>query len=517
MTGAAVVLVLHSLYFNFVTDDAYISFVFARNLAEHGELVFNLGDPVEGYTNFLWTLMLAAGQWLGIAPEAGSLVLAAGFAIGTLVVSARLCRRVIGEASGWELLVPYLLAVSSSFACWTSGGLETQLFAFWLVLAFDSYVAADTEARWQRRTGVYLALAAMTRPEGLLIAGLLAVHRYAVNAIRDRRFIPHVHEWSAIAGFLALWMPYFAWRWWYYGYPFPNTYYVKAAGEVTAQYKAKLFDNGFHYVGQWAKQVGLWYALGLMLIALVRSWKTRVVFSSAAALTTLVYLAYTAKVGGDFMGLFRFVLPLLPVLAVLTVVGLRDVSTLAKPRWVAPVIAYIVLAGFGQWQFRQSREAMRAGNWKSDNGIDTPSYLEIYTDDRARIGKHMRSCFAPDDFSIVGGAGAQPYFGRMRGIDVFGLVSEDIAHNVKPTRPRAGHNKWAPDSLLAKYEPEFVFSCYSIHKEAKKPRLNCRPGFWLARGYRLATLHIPGLRQQGEYYTFLVRKDRDFSCPGLLP
>jgi hypothetical protein len=45
---AGIVLVVHSLAYNFVTDDAYISFVFSRNFAEHGELAFNLGDPVEG-------------------------------------------------------------------------------------------------------------------------------------------------------------------------------------------------------------------------------------------------------------------------------------------------------------------------------------------------------------------------------------------------------------------------------------------------------------------------------------
>ena len=56
---AAAALVAHSLVFNFVTDDAFISFVYSRNLAEHGKLVFNLGEhPVEGYTNFLWTVLL---------------------------------------------------------------------------------------------------------------------------------------------------------------------------------------------------------------------------------------------------------------------------------------------------------------------------------------------------------------------------------------------------------------------------------------------------------------------------
>jgi hypothetical protein len=33
-------------------------------------LVFNPGEePVEGYTNFLWTVIIAAGMELGISPE----------------------------------------------------------------------------------------------------------------------------------------------------------------------------------------------------------------------------------------------------------------------------------------------------------------------------------------------------------------------------------------------------------------------------------------------------------------
>jgi len=73
--AAAVVLVVHSLAYNFVTDDAYISFVFSRNFAEHGQLAFNLGQPVEGYTNFLWTLVLGLGMLVGAPPEIASRVL----------------------------------------------------------------------------------------------------------------------------------------------------------------------------------------------------------------------------------------------------------------------------------------------------------------------------------------------------------------------------------------------------------------------------------------------------------
>src|SRR5204863_68876 len=65
---AAVLLVPHALLFDFVNDDAYISFRYARNLAEHGQLVFNVGERVEGFTNFLWTVLLAGGIKLGLSP-----------------------------------------------------------------------------------------------------------------------------------------------------------------------------------------------------------------------------------------------------------------------------------------------------------------------------------------------------------------------------------------------------------------------------------------------------------------
>ena len=77
---AAVVLIGHALAYNFVTDDAYISFVYSRNLAEHGQLTFNLGEHVEGYTNFLWTVFLAGWMKLGWLPESSSLFFGPAFA-----------------------------------------------------------------------------------------------------------------------------------------------------------------------------------------------------------------------------------------------------------------------------------------------------------------------------------------------------------------------------------------------------------------------------------------------------
>ncbi len=69
----------------FLTDDAFINFRYVRNLLEGHGLVFNPGERVEGYSNFLWTLELAfIWRTLGIPPEAAAPWLSVAFTAGTI-------------------------------------------------------------------------------------------------------------------------------------------------------------------------------------------------------------------------------------------------------------------------------------------------------------------------------------------------------------------------------------------------------------------------------------------------
>ncbi len=545
----AAVLVWHVLQYSFVTDDAFISFVFSRNLAEHGELTFNLGQPVEGYTNFLWTFLLGLLMLVGLAPGPTSLVLGTGFALGTLWVAFRLVEYLFEERSGWDYVAPALLALSAGYACWASGGLETQMFTFWVALAIYAYVRGDTDARWLRVAGVALALAAMTRPEGLLVTAIIGVHRLAMNIGRDRRWLPNRDELWFAGLFLCIWGPWYAWRWWYYGYPFPNTYYVKAAGKAAPRYHERMRANGLHYVWVWARQTGVvWLAPLIVAGALVAKPRGRVFYFGSLALPlAAVYLLYAVRVGGDFMGLHRFIMPVFFLAAVGVVLGLRLLAheavwsrvgvTGSRARMVvATVLALAVVVPHAVRQlsisrtFSYNRARLERGEpidfrkLASDGGIDTPLYLWMYTHDRAAIGKRTSGCFRADQFSIVGGAGAQPYFARMRGIDVFGLVSRRIAHEVPRTNPRAGHNKWGPNALLRSYDPDFVLSCYSLHPAGTPPRFNCDPGYWNRNGYVQVTVEVPdiiemdpGTRKRKTWYTFW-RHERvtDFRCKGLV-
>jgi len=377
---AAIVLIGHSLAYNFVTDDAYISFVFSRNLAEHGELTFNLGQRVEGYTNFLWTFTLGIAMLAGIAPEWSSRVLGTACALATLYVVFRVMERALGRRTPWAAVPPLLLACSSGFACWTSGGLETQLYTLLVTAALDALVSAVTAPRALRRLGVVLALAAMTRPEGPMVAAVLgaawlvvrgvawrAPRRAAVTAAltaspvasnvppsvppRARRF---AHELAAVAWFLALWAPWFAWRWWYYGWPFPNTYYVKATGPwASSELPRQMMSNGVYYVWVWLRHTGLLYALPLTIAGHVaaRPRSPRFVLTTTCGAFALVYLGYTISVGGDFMGLHRFIMPVFVVAAIAVTLGAE---------WLAGALARRVPA-WGTLAARRSGSSLRRG------------------------------------------------------------------------------------------------------------------------------------------------------------
>ncbi|MCP4593055.1 MAG: hypothetical protein GY842_20160, partial [bacterium] len=91
LVAGAISVSLSLAYFHrFVAEDAYISFRYARNLVEGAGLVYNLGERVEGYTNFLWVLMIAGGMRLGADPVGLSQALGLACFGGSLVAVYRI-------------------------------------------------------------------------------------------------------------------------------------------------------------------------------------------------------------------------------------------------------------------------------------------------------------------------------------------------------------------------------------------------------------------------------------------
>ena len=220
---ATAVLLPHARLFDFVTDDAYISFRYARNLALSGELVFNLGERVEGYTNFLWTVMLALGIKLGCRPgRAVAFPRRGSWHRRRLAVVVRMSLRLAGEQrSRWHLVAPLCSPAWAPTRAGAAAALKPSSSPFSPLLASILVLGEVTMGQGCASAAAF-AFAAMTRPEGVMFFALAALFRILTNLRRERRCCRVDSNCAWLALFLALFAPYFAWRWRYYGWPFPT-------------------------------------------------------------------------------------------------------------------------------------------------------------------------------------------------------------------------------------------------------------------------------------------------------
>ena len=498
---AAAVLVGHARLFDFVTDDAYISFRYARNLALHGQLVFNLGERVEGYTNFLWTVVLALGIKLGLGPVALSRFLGVALGIATLAVVVRMSLRLAGETrSRWHLVAPLLLAATGAYACWCSGGLETQLFTFLATLGFDLVLGEVALGRGFASAAV-LAFAAMTRPEGAMFFALVSLFRLVTNLRRERRLLPRKHELAWAGLFVGLFTPYFLWRWHYYGWPFPNTFYVKSSGA------AGTWKLGAYYLRRFCEDYGVHFLLLVVLFGrAARDDTRRRDLRLLAAIVCLAFAAYVVKVGGDFMGLYRFILPVLPLGAVVLAESSRRLYAMLSPRlgaWVPGIALGLVGLGFVAGSAHTSHEALTFVG--ADNGIDMPAYLKHYAEERIPVGQWLGRYGRPDDLATFGGAGVIPYYSEIPGFDVFGLVDATIAHDPRMTvSNRPGHQKWGSDEYMLSRRPTLITHRYCIGSSCSVENGFPPSGYEWVRAITSEPGHGPS------YYSFLKRRDRAF-------
>lgn len=346
-------LIYHGFIYNWLCDDAYISFRYVRNLLGGHGLVFNPGEHVEGYTNFLWVVNLAAVWGLfGIEPQAGSRILSILYTAGTLAVCLGLLRSAPFPgrriALAWAVLL--LLALNRTFAVWATSGLETRQFTFFVLLSIWLLRGYAAHARRLWLASLALGLAEFARPEGLLIGGM-AIVWYALDAVPQHRF-----SWrgllALIAPFAVLVGGHFVFRWLYYGDLLPNTYYAKHVRPWP--------DAGLAYVVVAGLENGLPVLLpAAVLGAFARLHRTGDSVYALAALCIFPHMLYLVRIGGDHFEYrpLDFYWPLLAVAAVEGVfwaahgaerlaVRLRlEIHTIVRRAAVAVGVALLALYG----------------------------------------------------------------------------------------------------------------------------------------------------------------------------
>ena len=111
---------------NWFIEDAGISFAYARNFIHgHGLVPYVGGERVEGFSNPLWTLLVALFYAIGVDGWISAKVLGAVLGIATLPLVWLLARKALGDsttARGAALVGPALLAASPQFVIWNTSG-----------------------------------------------------------------------------------------------------------------------------------------------------------------------------------------------------------------------------------------------------------------------------------------------------------------------------------------------------------------------------------------------------------
>jgi hypothetical protein len=420
----------------FVKDDAYISFRYAHNLVKGQGLVFNVGDKLEGYTNFLWVLILAPFEALGWDLFQVCEVLGTLLGIALLVEATRFtwwlggARRDLSGAwaSTW-------LATSSSLVLWAKSGLEQPLAqllpivgAFLLFRSREALAAPfgseggldpQGKQRLERNhllAGVVLGLGCLTRPELHAIALIVALP-LVVDAIRTRRIAKVALLYAA--GVLIVTIPAHAWRYHYYGTLFPNTFYVKTGtGAQIWKEGLKTLRDMFEFNATGAL---------FMLAPLAFADRKRLVEKATMATVVVTFFVYYVKVGVDEMQWHRLYLPALPFVAVLASLGLRNLldaiaRLLGKTETKQAALAgagwfLVAFAAFNSWRF----------TWKEFHGFD--GHADLAGTYHPDLGKFIVRHERPGALVAFQDMGSTPYHAPdIDFLDFIGLVDGTVAH-----------------------------------------------------------------------------------------
>lgn len=390
-------------------DDAWIHQTYARSLVERGEWAFQPGEPSAGSTAPLWTVVLAVGRALGVAPLAWTYAAGIVLLAATAWAAARwLVQRQPGM-KGWSAAAALLMAFEWHLVWASVSGMETLALGLVAVLAFSLLEAGNCRPLI---LGMLLGIGVWLRPDALLLGVPVLIAGMAPQSSSARQRLSRM-AWVGVAA-AALLTAYLAFNRWISGDVWPTTFYAKQAEYAVLRARPiwlRLFEQAR------APLVGM----GLVLLpgalgAVLRDVRRRNWVRLAAPMWVCFHLtAYALHLPVDYQH-GRYAMPVIPVLLILGFDGLalwarplavQPLRRVASRAWVASLIA--VAAAFyvlGARAYAQDvaiieSEMVAASRW-----------IATETEPGALVAAH--------DIGALG------YFGRRQLIDLAGLVSPEV-------------------------------------------------------------------------------------------
>ena len=436
-------------------DDAFISFRYAQNLIEGKGLVYNAGEKVEGYSNFLWTMLIALGMEMNLDPIDTTNALGLVSFVLTILLFMYISWRFFKEYSPYGVFLPITalgLLAHAHFREFATGGLETSFFTFLVSLGFSGLIFSKSR-RGFLLTGLVFVLVMLTRPDGFIFYGVSLLFLILTASSVPKRI------WYFLLPLILIFVPYYILRYRYYGYPFPNTYYAKSA-------YLSWWSQGWYYLTLYFKAYYVFFLLPVLgVVALIKAKRslrkiTRLPLRFnplqnsvwLSLLFSAIFTLYLVRLGGDFM-FARFFIPITPFLFYWMEVF---ANRILNRKYLIPFAAAVL---FATCFYRYPQEIKSLTNKVVDERYFYPKerikeakrqggilkrYLKNTTAKAAIFGSQaMLAYYAEFPLTIEGENG---------------LTDKYIAHQPIVERVRPGHEKVAPVGYLYQREVNFLFS-----------------------------------------------------------
>lgn len=449
LQSAGIALAVWYFSYNFYNDDAYISLVYARNLIQGHGLSWNIGDNVEGYSNFLFVILCAALGFLGMDLVLASKLLGfAGF-FALLAIAARYTAWHAPSPPAYRhkvarALCVGLMASSVPLVAWCLGGLESTLYAAFVfagVCISCAMLRGIPGIRLPMLGGLCFALASLTRPDGAIFTAytLAALSCFWLAGRQKRLSLAQLASMGLV--FAAIFITYNIWRHAYFGEWLPNTYYAKAYA-VDRDYIVTL---GMRYLISYMVVPPFLPLVALLLF--ITAWRGRVLSAASWYLSGFLALgaAYVVHVGGDWMPYGRFIVPFIPVMVLLIYhCGMELMPTQEK-------------------MFRDLCGALLAFSFLQFAIVEKDKNQTVGTISSLIVKDHIEKNWPEGSLIALNPAGYFPYIAPgYRYLDMLGLTDKVIARRAitaemikKLDKPAIGHIK-GDGARVLELKPDYI-------------------------------------------------------------
>jgi tetratricopeptide (TPR) repeat protein len=429
---------------NFIQDDAFITLRYVENFINGNGLVFNTGYRVEGYTNFLWVLLISLIGFIGtifsvetdlplitqlLSQLSGIALIILAYFFTKKIITAKyllnnnfdyiLCTLI-------SLVPPFLISFAPPFLYWGVSGMESVLFTFLTCFSFYRYIF---------RTGskpdiVFVTasvLNSLLRPEGILIFLMIMCHSIIINY---KKYFRLNGRWTTSSSakvylkeVLMYAVPiaaYLAFRYFYYGFLLPNTFYAKTG------FNLEHFSRGLEYVFTGIIN-NFFYGLLLVipLLSLIKSnLRSETIFFY---FFVIIYLLFIILIGGDVLPISRFILPVLPLVIVFSVITLYQLTALNFTPTLKFVLIVSVLSAFTYIITSSYFNNYKEMKLKRSFEIGLVKKMKVY----AGWIKNKIVESNQNKKVALSTIGAFSFYSGAEVIDIVGLTDKYIAHNPK--------------------------------------------------------------------------------------